>query len=309
MLAHHARVIVNPMAAGGVTRLKWLLIRHLLKRAGLTFDYDFTEGVGHGTELAKAAVANGYELVVAVGGDGTVNEVVNGLVDFSGQSQATLGLICTGISNDFARSVGIPQGYRKACRQLARPKEITIDVGAVEYTNNHRRVQRLFVNMAGLGFDAAVLEATKRRFKLVSTKFPYWVGALVAFATYHNKEIALTIDGIREDKRALSVIVNNGYSFAGGMHLTPDADLSDGLLDTIVVGDLGKMELVQGLPRAYKGTLASHPKVSVYKAAHVEVASSERMLLQVDGELLGEAPARFWVLPHALRIAVYNADS
>jgi diacylglycerol kinase family enzyme len=151
------KVIVNPFARGGSTRNKWPHISELLRDAGLSFDHEFTEGVGHGTQLAREAVAKGYELVIAVGGDGTVNEVVNGLVGETGKSGATLGIISMGTGVDSARSLGIPRDYVQACRLLANPKRRVIDLGAVEYVAGSERVQRLFFNTAGLGFDAVVV--------------------------------------------------------------------------------------------------------------------------------------------------------
>lgn len=308
MLTHQIQVIINPMSSGGITRLKWLHIKHLLEKTGLKFDYVFTEKAGHATHLARAATMKGYELIIAVGGDGTVHEVVNGLVDVSGHSRATLGLIATGTGNDFARSIGLLQDYRKACTQFTMTKKICIDIGLVEYSNDQQKLQRLFVNMAGVGLDAAILEATKKTFRVV-TKLPYWISGLYTFATYNNKNASLSIDGISEKKRIMGVIINNGCSFAGGMRLAPDASISDGLFDTIVIGNMNRLEFAQGLSHAYKGTLATQPKISIYKAKEIEVKSEEKLLIEADGELLGETPVRFTVLPQALNVAVFNAYS
>ncbi len=302
MLTRRARVIVNPMSASGTTRWKWLHIRHILNEMGLAFDYDYTEGTGHATDLAREAVAEGYDMVVAIGGDGTINEVVNGLVDFQNRSEVTLGIISSGTANSFARSIGISQDYRKACRQLSQAKGRDIDVGVVEYTSDNRRARRLFLNVAGLGFDAATVEITKQQPQIIGGVLQYAFAVLATFATYRNKEVALTIDGTKLVKQVTSIIVSNGRYFAGSMLIAPDADLSDGSLDVTVIGDLDKLELVRGLASVYQGKHIAHPKVSMHKAARVEVQSSERMLLEADGELLGETTARFWVLPAALRV-------
>jgi YegS/Rv2252/BmrU family lipid kinase len=307
MLTHHTKVIVNPMASGGVTRIKWPYIRRLLDKAGLKYDHEFTEAPNHATELARGAVSQGYRQVIAVGGDGTIHEVVNGLVDTSGESEAVLGIISAGTGNDFARSIGAHGAYRKTVGQLAMTTEKAVDVGIVEYANSKgNRKQRIFVNTAGVGLDAAVLKATKKLFRVVSV-IPYWISGVYTFARYQPKHMIISIDGQTENKKALGVIINNGYSFAGGMRIAPGADIADGLLDTIVLGDISKLEFIQGLSMVYNGTLGKHPKVSTYKAKNIEINSKEQLYLQADGELLGKAPASFRVLPQALRIAVYNA--
>jgi diacylglycerol kinase family enzyme len=120
--------------------------------------------------------------------------------------------------------------------------------------------------------------------------------------------MTINIDGQTEKRKSLGVIINNGYSFAGGMRMAPGADMADGLFDTVVLGDINKLEFIHGLSMVYKGTLGKHPKVSTYKAKNIDIKSKEPLYLQADGELLGQAPASFRVLPQALRIAVYNAS-
>ena len=306
MLTHQVKVIVNPMASGGVTRIKWIHIRRLLDKAKLKYDYQFTERPGHATDLARDAVRQGYRQVIAVGGDGTIHEVVNGLIDKSGRSEAGLGIISTGTGNDFARSIGTLGTYRKTVGRLAMSAEKEIDVGIVGYRNSSgRETRRIFINMAGVGFDAAVLRATKKRFRVVS-HIPYWISGVYTYAKYKPTQVTINIDGKIEKKRAMGVILNNGYSFAGGMRMAPGADMADGLFDTIVLGDINPLEFIKGLSMVYKGTLGDHRKVDTYKAKSIAIDAKAPLYLQADGELLGQVPASFRVLPRALRIAVYS---
>jgi diacylglycerol kinase (ATP) len=308
VITHHTKVIVNPMSSGGITRMKWPRIRRLLDKTGLKYDHQLTEGPNHATELAKDAVNQGYRQVIAVGGDGTIHEVVNGLIDTSGKSEVVLGIISTGTGNDFARSIGTLGTYRNTVSRLAMTTEKSIDVGVVEYNNDKgAKQQRIFVNMAGVGFDAAVLHATKKRFRVVSA-IPYWISGIYTYARYRPTHMTINIDGKIENKKAMGVIINNGYSFAGGMRMAPDADMADGLFDTVVLGNINPLEFIRGLSMVYKGTLGNHPKVDTYKAKSIEINSKEKLYLQADGELLGRAPASFRVLPKALRVAVYNAS-
>ncbi|MFQ5925013.1 MAG: diacylglycerol/lipid kinase family protein [Dehalococcoidia bacterium] len=298
------KVIINPFARGGVTGKRWPHISELLKDAGLSFDYVFTEGVGHGIELAREAAWQGYELVIAVGGDGTVNEVVNGLVDETGKGRATLGIISMGTCGDSVRTLGIPRDYAQACRLLSNFKRATIDLGVVEYMIGGERVRRFFINTAGLGFDAAVVERQKGFPKIIKGTLPYVICVMLTLGGYRDKQVTLDVEGAKEEQRVFSVIVSNGRYFGGGMKVAPDANLCDGLLDVIVIGDMGKPSFLWSFPRVYRGTHITHPKVRVCQAKSIEVQSGQRLLLQADGELLGEAPASFQVLPAALAVAI-----
>ena len=300
----HAKVIVNPVAGANSTRRKWPRISRLLRHVGLSFDYEYTEGVGHAIELARAAAGDGYRYVVAVGGDGTVNEVANGILDSAGSSSTALGIVSTGTGSDFARSVGIPRHYVSACSCLTSERRSLIDVGVVEYKNKGQSLRRFFVNAAGIGFDAAAVETTERLPKYFGGTVPYLVGLLRTLIFYRNKSVVLRIGDKVEAARTLSVVVANGSYFGGGMHVAPEASLNDNLLDVVVFGDVGKFDLLKSLPMVYKGTHGAHPKVSMEKAATITIESSERVLVHADGELLGEGPASFWLVPAALSIVV-----
>ena len=303
MAVPHAKVIVNPVAGACATRRKWPVIRQQLKDAGLSFDYEYTEGVGHATELARAATSNGYQYLVAVGGDGTVNEVANGILS-STNLRTALGMISTGTGSDFARSVGISRDITKVCSSLTGQQRLIIDVGVVEYRRAGKVQQRFFVNGAGVGFDATVVEATEKSRKHFGGTIPYVIGLLRSLFGYKNKSVALRVGSRTETKRVLSVVVSNGCYFGGGMRVAPQAELCDSLLDVMTVGDIGKFELLKAFPTIYKGTHVTHPKVRIEKAGHIAIESSERILVHADGELLGEAPASFWLVPAALSIVV-----
>ena len=300
----HAKVIVNPVAGAYSTRRKWPHISKLLKHVGLSFDYEYTEGVGHAIELARVAASNGYRYVVAVGGDGTVNEVANGILCSTGSSNTSLGVVSTGTGSDFTRSVGIPRNYAVACSFLTSSRRLLIDVGVVEYKSKGQTLQRFFINAAGVGFDAAVVEATERLPKYFGGTIPYLFGLLRSLFGYKNKSVVLHLGTKVENKRILSVVVANGCYFGGGMYMAPQAELNDSLLDVVTVGDIGKLELLKALPMVYKGTHINHPKVRMEKATHITVESSEPILVHADGELLGEGPVSFWLMPAALSIVV-----
>lgn len=300
----HTKLIVNPVAGAGRTFKKWPHISDLLKSIGLRFEHDITEAPKHAIELARAAVRKGYELVVCVGGDGTINEVVNGLYDSGAIKDVTLGIISTGTGSDYVRTIGIPPYYVDACQRLLNPTKLQVDIGVVEYANNGDQVKRLFVNFAGLGFDAEVVRATTQRYKALGGLPAYLLGLLTTLLCYRNRDITLKLDDQVQEKRVCSVVASNGKYGGGSMLVAPDADPTDGLLDVLTIDDLSKPDLLWSLPRIYKGTHLTHPKVTMTRARKVEVESRQRIFLQADGELLGEAPARFSLLPSALNIAV-----
>ena len=299
------KVIVNPVAGAYSTRRKWPLISKLLERIGISFDFEYTQGVGHAIELAQAAASDGgYRYLVAVGGDGTVNEVANGILHSTAADSTALGIVSTGTGSDFVRSVGIPRRYTDACSCLTSQRRLTIDVGVVECQIGGRISQRFFVNTAGVGFDAAVVEKTERVPKYFGGTIPYLAGLTRTLFGYHNKPIVARVGDEVVGGKVLNVVVANGGYFGGGMHVAPEADLGDSLLDVLVIGDMGKFELLRALPTVYKGTHVNHPKVSMKKASRVTIESPERILVYADGELLGECPASFWVVPAALSIVV-----
>ena len=304
MSMRHAKVIINPVAGAYSTRRKWSRISRLLKYAGLSFDYEYTEGIGHAIELARVAASDGYRCIVAVGGDGTVNEIANGILRSSRPTETSLGVVSTGTGSDFTRSAGIPRDYTSACSLLVSSRRRLIDVGVVEFRGKGQTLQRFFLNVAGVGFDAVVVEATEKVPKYLGGTIPYLGGLFRSLLSYRNKLVTLNVEGRVEAKRILNVVVANGSYVGGGMHIAPRAELGDGLLDVVIIGDVGKFELLKALPMVYKGTHINHPKVTVEQVTHISIESSERVLVYADGELLGECPSSFWLMPAALRIVV-----
>ena len=304
MATSRVKVIVNPVAGAYSTRRKWPIISKILERIGLSFDFQYTEGTGHAIELARAAASDGYRYLVAVGGDGTVNEVANGILHSTSAAKTALGIISTGTGSDFIRSAGIPRDYATACSTLTSSKRLSIDVGVVEYQSKGQTLQRFFVNAAGVGFDAAVVKETERLPKFFGGTIPYLAGLLRTLFVYKNKPVVVRVGDEVENYRVLNVAVANGGYLGGGMHIAPEAKLCDSLLDLAIVGDMGKFELLKALPTVYKGTHVNHPKFKMKKATHITIESPEPVLVYADGELLGECPASFWVVPAALSIVV-----
>jgi len=276
----------------------------LFQRQGLRFEHELTEAPGHAIEMARIAARNGYDMVVSVGGDGTINEIVNGLYAAGNIKDAVLGIVSTGTGSDYIRTIGIPRRYEDACRCFLRPKKLTVDLGVVEYSSNGNMAERLFVNFAGMGFDAEIVRRTTQQYKALGGLPSYLMGTLTTLFTYKNKDIYLKVDGEEVEKRVCTVVMNNGRYGGGGMFTAPDASINDGYFDVMIVGDMSKPDLLRSLPRIYKGTHLTHPKVTMKRAKEIEIRSAQPMQLQADGELLGQVPARFRILPSALNVII-----
>ena len=298
--------IVNPVAAAGKTGSVWPEIEKELHSLGLEFDHRFTEAPNHATALAREGVEQGCEIVVAVGGDGTVNEVVNGLMSPGGeQAEATLGVVITGRGSDLARTIGVPSDYGEACARLAGDRTMTVDLGLVTFHQEGESRQRYFVNVGGGGFDGEVAKRANQAPNFMGGTIPYLTSLVTTLLAYQNKPIELVLDD-REPIAmvANSVVVANCQYFGGGMRVAPDADPNDGLFDVIVIGDVDKIEFLMTVPKVYDGTHLTHPQVDAYRARRVEVRSDLPLLLQVEGEVCGHTPLIFEIIPAALQIRV-----
>jgi YegS/Rv2252/BmrU family lipid kinase len=298
----YAKLIVNPTAGAGKTVRYLPHILELVESINLDFDYQLTESPGHAVEIAQLAVKDGYQVVISVGGDGTINEVVNGLYSTGDISNVSLGIISTGTGADYIRTLGIPRPYREACKRFTDPVMVKADLGLVECMHNGQSVNRVYVNFAGLGFDAEIVRATTQTFKMLGDRPSYLMGLLSTLALYKNRDVDLEIDGESTGRKICTVIMSNGKYGGGGMLTAPNADPFDGLFDVVIIGDLSKPDLLWSLPMIYKGTHLSHPKVSVQRAKDVNINTGKNMSVQADGDLIGETPARFKILPGVLNV-------
>jgi len=305
-VAERVVVVVNPAAGNGRTRALWPEVESALKAHGLDFEVKITSGRGDATALAASAAASGADLVVAVGGDGTLNEVVNGLLDDASTVPPALGVVSSGSGCDFVKTLGVPKGVA-AVEAIARGRLAPIDVGRVTFqATDGRRTSRLFVNGADLGLGAEVAERVNRGSKRFGGFLSFLGNTVVTIAGAQFKTIAYASDGGQTTVvRAGIVFVANGQFAGGGMHFAPGARLDDGLFDLVVLGEVGKAALLTDLlPKVYRGAHLGHPAVVHLQAREVSVSSIDRLLLEIDGEQPGQAPASFSILPGALRIVV-----
>jgi len=253
------RVIVNPTAAAGAVGREWPNLRSHLAARGLVFSEALTEGPGHATDLAAKAVGDGCGLVVAVGGDGTVNEVVNGLCAGPGSTAgAHLGIICRGTGCDLVRTLGLrdPRAAVAALteREITRP----MDVGEVVCQGAGGPQRRLFVNAAGLGFDGEVVENllnAKLTGRSIGGTVPYLIQVVNTALRYASKRARASLDQETVEGLFISFFVCNGRYLAGGMKVAPEAKLDDGFFDVVVIRSLSRLGLLLRFPFIYLGQL------------------------------------------------------
>ncbi|WP_324716251.1 YegS/Rv2252/BmrU family lipid kinase [Carboxydochorda subterranea] len=289
--------IVNPVAGHGRSMRVFSRLESVMDQvAGLKRLVWLTRGPGHALELARRAALEGYDRIVAVGGDGTVHEAINGLMGLKPEilNRVSFGVVPAGSGNDFSRNLGIPTDVGALATLLASGSSGLADVGTV---NGH-----YFANVAGVGFDAEVARMANRVPKLVPGTLTYVTCALAQLAVYRNAAVRLTLDGQVLERRALLVAVGNGARYAGGMTICPGARMDDGVFRVVVAGDLSRAQVLQVLPQVFPGRHVAHPLVEVWDAREVHVEADRPLSIQADGEVIGTVPATFRLLPRALPV-------
>jgi diacylglycerol kinase (ATP) len=270
--------------------------------AGLTGDALFSQRPGHLTELAREAAEGGTSLLVVVGGDGSVNEVVNGV---AGRGDVELAVLARGTGWDFVRTYGIPHRLADAVEVARDGRAREIDLGRVRYRSwRGGDAEAWFANVASAGMSGAIAERANETTKALGGKASYLLATLAVFARWRAGTLRVTFDGETREGRMHDVVVANGRYFGGGMMICPDASPDDGRFDVLLIGDLTKRDLLLTLPKTYRGSHLPHPKADLVRAARVTIDGPEPVPIQLDGEQPGTTPATFEVVPRALRVRV-----
>jgi YegS/Rv2252/BmrU family lipid kinase len=296
--------VVNPASANGSTGRRWPELAHRAAGLGLSGESLLSERPGHGAELARRAAEDGARLVVAVGGDGTVNEVVNGLLAVEGEPPE-LAVIPRGTGTDFVRHFGIPTKLEGAVAVALAGAVRPIDAGRCTYRSwSGEDASAYFANSGSAGMSGAVAQRANSTTKALGGKASFLYATLAVFARWHASEMEVAVDGERRSGRLYDVIAANCRYLGGGMAMTPEADPGDGLLDVLVIGDITRRDLALTLPKVYRGTHLPHPKAELLRGRRVVVRSETPLPVELDGEQPGTTPAEFEALPAALRLRV-----
>ena len=301
------KVIVNPNAGSGRGRKEWDEISDLLKAAGINFSSEFSQFKYNSIDIVKQAYKEGYRKFIAVGGDGTIHEVVSGIMSLNRQDpDVLLAAIPVGTGNDWGREWGVTTDHKQAVDIIARGKSRIQDLAEVRSFKNGKENTRFMVNIGGLGFDANVcfkVDGYKDEGK--TGKSLYMRGLLRAFFGYTNKRFKIDVDGHRlYEGPVFSTAFGIGKFSGGGMMQTPEALPDDGLLEVTVIKKIPKLKVLFKIKKLYTGEIYTIKQVIHTKAREVHVESFPVAKVEVDGEAVGFCPVTVSMLPHALRIIV-----
>jgi diacylglycerol kinase (ATP) len=294
--------VVNPASGNGAAARRWQEVVEQAAGFGLDGEALLTERPGHATELAEQAANQGATLIVVVGGDGTLNETVNGLAR-TGRSDIELALVPSGTGDDFARSFRIPGEVDRALEIAAGSTVRTLDVGRARFVDaGGEEAERYFANFAGAGISGAIARRGAETSRRLGARAAYFWATVAVFSRWKSVEMSVQADDERREGRLHEVFVANGGYAAGGMWIAPQADASDGLLETVLIGDFTKPEFVITFPKIYRGKHVGHPKVEILRARSVAVEAAVALPVVLDGEQPGTTPASFEIVPDALRL-------
>ena len=290
-------IVVNPVAGSGrgARLVPWIRERLTLRPDAALH---VTAGPGEATELTARAAARGCDRLIAVGGDGTAQEVINGLLD--GGARPSVGIVPVGSGNDLARSLGLPADPAEAWT-IAMGRTTRLIDAALALNGDGR--QRWFASAGGVGFDAQVAAAMTVRRGWQSGRAGYLLTTLTELHRFENRRLRLVLDDQALECRALLVAIANGPYYGGGMRIAPEAAPDDGWLDLCVVGDVSRLTAIRELPNLYRGTHINHPAVSMYRARRIEVTGDGPTHAHLDGEPFGTLPLRVSLAPGLLEVA------
>jgi diacylglycerol kinase (ATP) len=286
--------IINPIAGRNKSKIIWNDIK---SHINIPFDYVFTQTPGDARRFAHEAYSQGFKRVVAVGGDGTVSEVVNGIVG----SDLELGIIPAGTGNDFVKTLNIPLTPKEALTVIETGKTTMVDLGKSE--------KGFFINVAGAGFDAEVVNTTNVDIKFLTGTPAYVSGLIINLVRYSPREAQIEIDGKVYHRKLWLIVVANGQYFGGGMKISPDAVIDDGLFDICMVNSMSRLEILRFLPKVFTGAHKTHPALEVIRGRNIKIDFKTPTKVQADGEVIGNTPVSFSIVSKALKVIRNNFTS
>jgi YegS/Rv2252/BmrU family lipid kinase len=304
------QVIVNPESNKGRTKRRWEQIKQALRTFLKEFKYEFTEKPLQAIEISRAAIKEGTELIVGVGGDGTINEIANGFYENQRiiNPQTALGIVPSGTGCDLIRSLNIPLNLKKAMNVITQAPSSWIDIGRVRYQGHSgKEEERYFLNVADFGIGGEVVKRVNEN--RMKRKTSSYLRCLIStFFSYKNKRVRIKIDGNELPAEEYLVgTVSNGRIFGKGMKIAPQAKLDDGLFDVVLVKGMRIIEFLRNVWKIYTGSHLTHPKISLIRGHKIEAYPQEEedILIELDGEQLGKLPALFEVVPRNFLVKGY----
>jgi YegS/Rv2252/BmrU family lipid kinase len=284
-------IIINPAAGNGQSKNYISSIKEKFEESNIDYQIKISNRVGNVTELAMNGVRDGFNEIVAVGGDGTVIELLNGIVG----TDTKLGIIPAGTGNDFVRSIGIKYDFLEALDVVINGNYNLIDVGEVN--------DKYFLNVVSFGIDGEVVKTMEKIKNVVTGPAAYYVSSIKAIATYKPVKISITIDGIEYNRKAYLVAIGNGKYFGGGMKITPSANVSSGDFEICLINNLPRINLMRLLSKASTGKHIDQKGVEIFRGKEITIrAITDHIAVNADGNLIGPAPAKIIISKNKLKI-------
>lgn len=302
-------VIVNPNAGQRKGIKDWKQISTLLVENNIPFKSVFTSRRNHAISLTRSFIGKGFRNFLVVGGDGTLNEVVNGIFTQNkcAAKAITVALIPVGTGNDWCKTFDVPLDYPGAIEVIGRARCLRQDVGKVSYHQHAQKKTRYFINVAGMGYDALVAQkANRQKDQGKGGPLSYFLNIFSSLFYYHSITVDLAVDGQQERLDLFSLNVGIGRYNGSGLKQTPQADPTDGLLDLTAIKKISKLDVIRHVKKLYDGSFVQLPQVNTYRGKSFRINGTRELFLETDGESLGHSPLDFEVLPQALNVVVGN---
>lgn len=299
--------VVNPNAGVKKCKKDWNKISGMLEKHEIIFHAVFTERRGHAIAITKEYIEKGYRKIISVGGDGTLNEVVNGVFrqKVASTTDITLAVVSVGTGNDWVRTYHIPLDYDKCIALIKKEDTFIQDAGMVNFANGTGTNTRYFINMAGLGFDGLVAKKTNADKDLGKTNpFVYFKHIFTSLFSFKSVPTRIVIDDTEMNHHIFSMGVGIGQYNGGGMKQTPNAIPDDGLFDLTLIKDMSKWAVIYNVNRLYNGTIGKHKMVEMHQGRHIVIEPKTPVLMEADGESLGQSPFRFTLIPKSLKVVI-----
>ncbi len=300
-------VVVNPNAGIGKCGRDWSKISKLLNQHQINYHPVFTESPMHAVDLVVYHIGKGFRKIITVGGDGTMNEVVNGIFKQKHLPTTDIitGMISVGIGNDWVRTYNIPIDYEKAIKILKNETTFLQDAGIIKYHCASNRVKRYFVNMAGLGFDGLVAQKTnfdKNRGR--GNPFIYIKNIFASLFSYKSADVTISVDNNRKKYRIFSIGIGIGRYNGGGLEQVPSARPDNGVFNITLIKEMSKWSVMISLRRLFNGTIGQHKKVETLAGKHIRIHSKPSILLEADGESIGHSPVELQIVPKSVKVLI-----
>ena len=284
--------IINPTAGKGRGKEVGERIQLFMRDRDVNYKIAFTGKPREAETIAKHSVMEGYDRIVAVGGDGTIYEVANGIAG----CDVVMGIIPSGTGNDLARTLGIPLNIEEALAVIIDGAEKAIDLGCV----NGRR----FLNVTSIGLDAEIVREAENLKKYFSGTSAYVAGVLKALLHFKRKKVTLILDGKEQEKNVMLVAIANGKYYGGGMKIAPTADIEDGTFEVCIVNEISKLKILRLFPTIFSGTHIHVREVELLRAKTVKITSKEELIINIDGDIAGVTPVNIEMMEKGLRFIV-----